>query len=480
MPFMNNWSVNVADLGNPNIADRGAETGKPSDQLRQHKAASPLSLIMPAIGRLRGAMADPRGTWRFLRETVHLSTETSKRVIREGPNDPWRSSLDRKERWDKIKNRLVQTVFDPPAPRYVLHVRKSPVCSRRPRILHVIPNVFVGGSTQLVVDLHEHLGHLFEMEVLTAAIPPGGAHTGMVIRRVGLGAPPAAFQLAVRSARADLVHLHYWGAGDDPWYQAAMEALRETQVPIIQNVNTPVAPLRDERIAATAFVSTYVRDTFAPDMTQGKVIWPGVDLTAFSRSEPPNENARDTALMVYRLENDKLGPESIEAAIAAIRSRPRTRVIVVGEGPLLPLFVARARESGCRDKIDFRGYVPYRDLPGLYAQASVFLAPVIRESFGQVVPFAMAMGLAVVGNRVGALPEILGGDAVLGADSRQTGEILARILDDSEWLMQASQRNRTRAGAFALDTMVAQYEALYRETLAKCHIADVSVFSSSS
>lgn len=368
--------------------------------------------------------------------------------------------------WRRIKRGLSEALVDPPAPRYSVTL-KHEARARRPRLLHIIPNVFVGGSTQLVVDLHRHLGHLYDMQVLTAALPAGGAHSGMTIQRIGLDEPFDRFKPMVASLAPDLVHVHYWGSTDDVWYRPAFEAALGTGVPVIQNVNTPVVPYSDARIAATAFVSNYVRETFAPGLSRSVVIYPGIDLEAFSAPRRLGPDADDTALLVYRLDRDKLEADALDAAIFAVQRRPRTRIVIVGEGPLLSVFAKRVRKAGCRANFDFRGSVPYADLPAVYAQANVFLAPVARESFGQVVPFAMAMRLGVVGNKVGALSEILESSATLGENAEQTGTLLADMLDDADRLAKQGASNHERAHAFSLDAMIADYEKLYGDTLAQ-------------
>jgi len=367
--------------------------------------------------------------------------------------------------WQRLRRGLSEALLDKPAPRYAVSVRRPALPTRR-RLLHIIPNVFVGGSTQLVVDLHDHLGHLYEMQVLTAALPPGGSHTGMRVHRVGLDEPTERLASIIRGNKPDLVHVHYWGSTDDCWYEPAFEAALSLGVPVIQNLNTPVAPYRDPRIASTVCVSSYVRSTFASDMPNCTIIHPGIDPSWFDVSAHRSPDAADTVAVVYRLDRDKLDPDALDSAIETVRLRPQTRFLVVGEGQLLPIFIARVREAGVRNNFEFRGAVPYRDLPAVYAGAQAFLAPVARESFGQVVPFAMSMGLTVVGNNVGALPEILGSMETLGNDSTQTGTILARLLDNADALASHGLANRRRACSFKMDAMIAGYETLYRSTLA--------------
>lgn len=416
--------------------------------------------------RLGAALLSPRSTVDFLNQLCRTAYETALRCERASPAQTWRLRLDRPALYRHIRRGLSEALLDMPAPRYAVKLRKA-CLPERPRLLHIIPNVFVGGSTQLVVDLHDHLGHAYEMEVVTAAVPPGGAHDGMRIHRVGLDEPVGRLRPIIQEARPDLVHVHYWGSTDDCWYEPAFEAALSLGIPVVQNLNTPVTPYGDSRIAATVCVSDYVRRTFAAHLPNATVIHPGIDSTWFGPAPKPSPDAADSVLMVYRLDRDKLDADALDPAIEAVRLRPRTRFVIVGEGPLLPVFVARVRKAGVRENFDFRGAVAYRQLPGIYADARVFLAPVARESFGQVVPFAMAMGLAVAGNRVGALPEILGATDMLGTSAVETGAIIARLLDSEDELARWGAFNRDRASGFGLPAMIDAYEQLYAQMLTR-------------
>ena len=56
-----------------------------------------------------------------------------------------------------------------------------PINESRPRIVHAIANVMTGGSTQLVVDLYERLGHKYEQVVATMFMPERPAYYGLPV-----------------------------------------------------------------------------------------------------------------------------------------------------------------------------------------------------------------------------------------------------------------------------------------------------------
>jgi glycosyltransferase involved in cell wall biosynthesis len=337
---------------------------------------------------------------------------------------------------------------------------------RRPRIINVLPNVFVGGSTQLVVDLVEHLGHKYDIEVVTAALPPQGRHSGMTLHRHPLPGHAADLAELFGELRPELLHVHYWGSTDEPWYRAVYTAAERRNLRVVQNINTPVVPFRSPTIVENAFVSDFVRQLAGPLATSYRVIHPGIDLDLFRPPAAFDTHAFDSLGMVYRLERDKLNEDSIVPLIEVARRRPRTRIFVIGDGALLPLFVRRAERAGVGDNFVFTGAVPFASLPEWYSRFRVFVAPVWQESWGQVTTFAMAMGLAVGGNRVGALPEILGSDDTLGRSPDETAAKLLALLEDRPRIEELGKRNREIAlREYSVERMVESYDALYRDAL---------------
>lgn len=79
---------------------------------------------------------------------------------------------------------------------------------------------------------------------------------------------------------------------------------------------------------------------------------------------------------------------------------------VVGSGPLRPLMERLLGASVSRTV--FHDFVPWGDLPRLYAEADVLCAPSRYDGWGLIVPEAMAAGMPVIGtDRMGAARELI-------------------------------------------------------------------------
>lgn len=362
------------------------------------------------------------------------------------------------------------------APPYVVRRLHAPTAPRS-RVLHVIANFHLGGSSRLVVDLVEHLGGDYEQEVVSYDLPPSPAYVGLRLTRVGLQDAGHVARF-LESRKPTLIHVHYLvrmdtrtdrhGSYDDRvwrWYHSFFSAAERLGIPVIENINIPTEPYVSDAVHSYAHVSDYVRQRFGRLDGRHLAIHPGSDMGMFRRP-PGAAPAGDCVGMVYRLEGDKLDENAIQPFIEIVRRRPTTRALIVGGGRFLDQYRAEVARAGLSDSFTFTGYVPYDALPGLLARMSVFVAPVHTESFGQVSPFAMGLELPVVGYDVGALGEILGDSSLLvpAGDVGRLADIAIDLLDDPERRRRVGAANRERAERmFSVEAMVAAYRALYDE-----------------
>jgi glycosyltransferase involved in cell wall biosynthesis len=344
----------------------------------------------------------------------------------------------------------------------------------RPRVLHAIGNFYTGGAARLVVDLVERLGDRFEQVTVVRDSPPQPHYVGCEIRSAaGMRSAREALRL-IESLRPDLIHVHFlahhrhpYSQADWEWYDGLFQAAARYGCPVVENVDVPVAPYFSDAVRRYVFVSDYVRTLFGRETDPNVTIYPGSNFELF---EPREDAAPATGCigMVYRLEKDKLDEMVIEIFIEVLRRRPEARALIVGGGRLLETYRARVEQAGLARSVTFTGYVAYDDLPQMYEQMSIFVAPAHWESFGHVVPLAMNMRIPVAAYAVGALPEIVGGDAVLApaGDVDALASKIVELLDDRERCLRIGAASRERARRlFSVEKMAHDYRALYDELL---------------
>lgn len=409
----------------------------------------------------------PRHNLARLRDLFGAAQRTSVRSHWTGR--AWVARVDRGVLWRTVVDDIRMRLFRARPVLYRVQLKQRQVAPPRPRILHAIPNVWVGGSTQLIVDIFDHLGHRFDMHVLTSSTPPHGRHEGMTIHEIPDGMTSQQAGELIAKFRPDLVHVHYWGEVDLPWYRSVFQAAEAAGVPVIENVNTPVAPYRSPAVSRYVYVSRYILEAFGRGRKNESVIYPGINFDQFKRSDSRlSRDALNSIGMVYRLEPDKLNLASIKLFIEVVRRRPSTRVFIIGHGTFFEPYLDAVTAAGVRDNFVFTGRVPYEDLPAYYSQFAVFVAPVWKESFGQVTPFAMNMGRAVAGFDVGAISEIIETNATLGDSVDEAAEKIVALLDDPAEIERLGELNHAIAQRkYGVQTMCDAYGRLYDKVLGK-------------
>lgn len=79
---------------------------------------------------------------------------------------------------------------------------------------------------------------------------------------------------------------------------------------------------------------------------------------------------------------------------------------IVGDGSLRMEMEEAVRHEGLEGKVQFTGMLDQRALAARYAESDYFVFPTeLKESLGLVALEAMAVGLPVIGSRIGAIPE---------------------------------------------------------------------------
>lgn len=144
---------------------------------------------------------------------------------------------------------------------------------------------------------------------------------------------------------------------------------------------------------------------------------------------------------------------------------PGARLVILGDGPLLPELRAQAERLGIAGRVTFAGYV--REPWALLHEARLLLLTSQRETFGNVLVEALAHGLPVVATRCGGPAEIVT-DAGLGrlvdiGDVEGAARAVDALLADPG----DPAPRRARAAQFDVSRGVDAYEALIETVIAE-------------
>jgi N-acetyl-alpha-D-glucosaminyl L-malate synthase BshA len=152
---------------------------------------------------------------------------------------------------------------------------------------------------------------------------------------------------------------------------------------------------------------------------------------------------------------------------ALVHKQVKSRLLMVGEGPELPVARALARELGVEQDVLFLG--KQQAVENILACADVFLLPSAYESFGLSALEAMSCGLPVLATEVGGLSEVVspGVDGWLCkvGDVKCVAERACQVLGNERQYKAMSRAARRKAETFSPQKIVSQYEDLYNRVV---------------
>lgn len=185
----------------------------------------------------------------------------------------------------------------------------------------------------------------------------------------------------------------------------------------------------------------------------------GIDLEAWSRARVAPErlpSGRSFVLSVSSVYRYKNYVRLIEAWARLARDRPEAPdLVIIGDEPdrkhRRDMEAARRATGLLADRVHVLGEVPYAQIRGWYAGASLFVFPSFLETFGHPLLEAMAMELPTVTSDIGVFREIAA-DGALRVDPHDTGALagaMGSLLANPASARELAARGRQRARAYS-------------------------------
>lgn len=385
---------------------------------------------------------------------------------------------------------------------------------RRLRVAYLPPTLSPGGAERQMLALAERLPRdRFDVEFLVLSGPGVYDHraraAGIRIRTVGRAPVPNGrlptrlrhraskaleYAAAVRAAKYDIVDAWLYPADV---LAAIMRPITRTPVvisgrrnvdpqrffgPAERTVASVVGRLTDVVVANSAAVASNAITAGGVSPEKIRIIRNGV--VACPPVAAAERLARRRALGIDDLDEIVIGcvanyspvkrHDLLIDAFAAIQDRERrTRLVLVGEGPLRPAIERQVRDLGLEARVRLHG--SELDPEPLYVAFDIVVQTSSREGLPNALLEAGAAGRPMVATAAGGSGEIvLDGRTGLLVPVEDRGE-LVKALDllvsdaDLRERLGSAAREHVRA-AFGMDRFVAEFAGLYEEQAAAKHV----------
>ncbi len=196
---------------------------------------------------------------------------------------------------------------------------------------------------------------------------------------------------------------------------------------------------------------------------------PDVDTSVFTPSNAARAGVKDTFTVGYAGRFHPLkGLDTLFHAVAGLPAG--YRLIVAGGGAEEAGLRRRSVEIGIGDRLEWRGSVSRRRMPGLLNEMDVLVLPSKtgkqwKEQFGRVLVEAMACGVPVIGSDSGGIPGVIGDAGLVfpEGDVHRLRESIERIGDDAALRQGLIEKGLSRVRAeYSVASVTPRYFRLFR------------------
>ena len=363
----------------------------------------------------------------------------------------------------------------------------------KPRVLHVVYSLEIGGMERLVHDLALARGCEETSVACLASVGPFGEalrSRGIQVELIGTrgGFIPTVWRLRTlsRRLRADMLHCHNLCS----FLNGSIAARVAGNVAVVVTKHGASIPgkglgsranrllIRRADVVAVSREVMGVVKAWAPDSESVHYIANGVSTEPYDNLPTKAEARAKLNLpqssfvvgMVARVARGK-GHRLLLEVFARLQSKiPSALLLIIGDGVELPAVKARIRNLGLKNSALAMGQ--RQDVPTILASLDVFCLPSLTEGMPMTVLEAMATGLPVVATKVGGIPELVEeGHTGLMVPPGASGQLEAALLalaNNPARALEMGRNGRERlVKKFSLEFTLSAYEELYREAIGR-------------
>ena len=204
------------------------------------------------------------------------------------------------------------------------------------------------------------------------------------------------------------------------------------------------------------------------------MIHSGIDVNRFSPRKIEGDDSFPKILFVGNFAGNKGFNVLVETVIRMRHRYPRIKLKMAGKGTpeLLASTKKKIEEGGAQENIELLRYVPYLELPALYAWCDFFAGPSLYEPGpGNVYLEAMSSGRPVIACNTAGAPEVVlngkTGVLIMPQDTLALERAIMQLAEDAPLRESLGAAGRKWVVEnFSVDRYIDKVETFYQQLLA--------------
>lgn len=290
----------------------------------------------------------------------------------------------------------------------------------------------------------------------------------------------------------DLVHVHLWNPGGCRYLFSAINK-ETTRLIATEHDPFPLSGLKktikkkclkktDHTITVSDANKKLCLQLYPEFKHKISTVHNGIDLAAFEKrlrhfSTQHRDKLReqlfcakpeDFVILSIAELHPRKGLKYLLEAYAEIQSKePKTRLIIVGEGPERKTLEKIMKKLELTDRVLLIGR--QEDIPHILASANLFVLASVKEAFGLVLLEAMAAQVPIVATEVGGIPEIVqnhkNGELVEAQNYHALAQTIREVMSNNALMQKLTYMGHHRVKEFDVSHMVRKTENIYDTVL---------------
>lgn len=320
---------------------------------------------------------------------------------------------------------------------------------------------------------------------------------GLTVHRVNVAHkhdPRHHFQLKklLQKEKPTLVHIHLWNPGGCRYAFSAIDK-RSTKIITTEHDPFPLSNLKKsikkqclKKTDHTITVSNANKQLnlkLYPELKNKiSTVHNGIDVEAFEKplrtfSTQHRERVREklfnassedfVILSIAELHPRKGLKYLIEAYKEVEQTEPKTKLIIVGEGPERKILEKLIKKLELEGKVLLPGQQD--NIPQILKSSQLFVLPSVKEAFGLVLLEAMAAQVPIIASKVGGIPEIVengkSGQLVEPANYHALTKKMVEVIENNALMQKLAYMGHHRVKTFDVKEMIRKTENIYDTVL---------------